>query len=1105
MTGLPRMDVVNYLKYIKDTLTQQIRQVNTIGLKCVIILYVIMKRKTEEQEFQLRSTHILAKDEDINYQGLIDKMLNELDNLIQKGSGWKLIEIAKIDLHTVNYEPFGGSSYIPLPADIQKKKAVINVQNEDQKCFRYSVEAALLNIQDNPHRVSNYNKSEFDPMFEHLEYPVKIEDINIFEKTNSDYAINVFTLVQKQWEEKLWHEIVPRRISNKMLSDDTKYINLLYYKESDHIDDSDEELDQVSDNANYHYAWIKNFSRLVSKQHSKQECAVKICFRCLKSISAATGELRDKRYKEHLEHCIKFECSKISMPKNPILKFKDFKFQQKHPIVIVADFESTLKKIDSKVGDKTVQKQQHIPNSYSIFVEFDKSQVNQENLLFTYIQEHDDEDVAVHFVNKIEALCTDMGERFLLNPKPMEPLTETEQNEYSNAATCYLCKQGFSVNNYKVCDHDHFSGKYRGPACNNCNLQYTTPQFIPVYFHNLSGYDAHLFVKELGGDVRVIANNSENYISFSKLLYIRDKKIEIRFLDSFRLMQASLGTLASNLDESEKINLRRHFPDYKLLMTKGIYPYNWLDNVEKMKSTSLPRKDDFFSILNNEGISDDDYQHALTVWSKFECKTFRDYHRLYLETDCLLLSDIVRNFRNTILKHYGLDPAWMYTAPGLSWQAMMKMTGIHLELLTDSDMYTFFELGIRGGICMASHRHVNAEPGKSHIAYHDMNNLYGKALSAEMPYKDFKWMTEEEFANWENIPCTLEVDLEYPYHLHDLHNSYPLAPEHMNGKLIPNLFDKSKYVIHHTTLKLYLSLGLTLKKIHRGIRYSESNFLAQYIDFNTKLRAEAQSEFAKDLFKLMSNSIFGKSMESVRLRENYTFATSVTQLRKAVNSNNYRSHKIFSENLVLVNRLKSDIYLNKPIYIGQSCLDISKNYMYDWYYNYMMKKYGDKLQLCYSDTDSYVYWVETPDFYADMKKDSHLYDLSNFPKHHFLYSDANKKVPGLMKDEEPANKITEFIALRSKLYAYKTENDSETKKAKGVKRSVIKKEISFDDYKHTLFQGEPIEKDMVCFRSRNHNLYTEHITKVALDRNDDKRHILPDGISTLALGHYKLI
>ena len=345
-------------------------------------------------------------------------------------------------------------------------------------------------------------------------------------------------------------------------------------------------------------------------------------------------------------------------------------------------------------------------------------------------------------------------------------------------------------------------------------------------------------------------------------------------------------------------------------MKKGIYPYEWMDTLQKMDYPSLPTQKEFYSTLNNTHLTEDGYKHALNVWEKFGCETFQDYHKVYLETDVLLLADILENFRTTCLKHYKLDPAWFYTAPGLSWQSMLKMMGVHLELLTDEDMYMFFELGIRGGICMESHRYVKAEPGRSHLAYQDKNNLYGKASSANLPYKDFKWMSEQDIENWQNIPCTLEVDLGYPKHLHDLHNSYPLAPEHMNGKLIPNLYDKTKYVVHHTTLKLYLGLGLTLKKIHRGISYCESDFLSKYIEFNTKLGAQAVNEFEKDFFKLMNNSIFGKTMESVRLRQNIGFATNVNQLRRMVNSNNYRSHKIFSENLVLVNRLKNDIYLN---------------------------------------------------------------------------------------------------------------------------------------------------------------------------------------------------
>ncbi len=1118
LEGLPKIGIKAYLEKIKSVLTEKIDQENKSGLKIAVVLHVSMQRKKEMQEFQLRSTHIIGLGEEINFDALIENLLADLKNLVQVGSGWKFIEITKVDLHTVNYQPFTGSSYIPLPKQIQNKRAVINVQNEDQKCFRYSIEAALLNIPKNTERVTNYNKPEFDHMFKDIEFPVTIKDIDTFEKNNPELAINVYTFTLKETELFTCYKISPVRISDRIVSEE-KYINLLHYKDENIEENIDEKIEDVADNANYHYAWIKNFSKLVSKQNSKSHGQVRICFRCLKTISATTAELREKRYKQHLENCKKFECVKVSLPsdKNNILQFKDIKALQKHPVVIVADFESTLKKINTKIGtqNKTVQTQEHVPNSYSFLIQYNQADIPKKNKLITYIQQTEDENIADHFVENITEICSALGEKFLLNPKSMNPLTEHELKSYNEATNCYLCNKCFTAKNYKVRDHNHFTGKYRGAAHTDCNLQFQSPKFIPVYFHNLSGYDSHLFVKNLKGKLNVIANNSEDYISFSKYLPINENIIEIRFLDSYRLMQSSLDTLSKNLPNSEKKNLTKKFKGDKfdLLTRKGIYPYEWMDNFYKLAETEFPAISAFHSKFNNTMISQDDYNHAKNVWEEFDCKTFADYHKLYLETDVLLLADILENFRNTCLEIYQLDPAFFYTSPGLSWQAMLKMTDVKLELLTDMDMYNFFELGIRGGICQAVHRYAKANNKylknfdsklpTSFITYLDANNLYGYAMSEKLPHSNFKWMTEQEIHSWQDIPCTLEVDLEYPEHLHNLHNSYPLCPEHENDKLMLTLKDKEKYIIHHTMLKFVLEQGLKLKKIHRGISYKESDFLKKYIDFNTTLRAKAKNDFEKDFFKLMNNSIFGKTMESVRRRKDIVLATNVNQLRKLVNSNNYRSHKIFSENLVMVERQKAEVYLNKPVYLGQAILDISKIHMYNFHYNHMMKKYSENIQLCYTDTDSLVYHIQTEDLFADMNKDSDLYDLSNFPKEHELYSETNKKVIGKFKEEEAGNIISEFIALRSKLYSYLTDKDC-IKKCKGVKKQIVKNEITFEEYRKVLLEKIPIEKQMSVFRSREHQLYTEKMTKVALDANDDKRIILENGISTRALGYCEI-
>ena len=308
----------------------------------------------------------------------------------------------------------------------------------------------------------------------------------------------------------------------------------------------------------------------------------------------------------------------------------------------------------------------------------------------------------------------------------------------------------------------------------------------------------------------------------------------------------------------------------------------------------------------------------------------------------------------------------VFTAPGLSWDACLKLTNIKLELLHDSNMLLMIEHGIRGGVSMISNRYAKANnkymgkmfnknlPSK-YLIYLDANNLYGWAMMQKLPTHGFKWVKNDNKYDWESYPCILEVDLEYPIKLHDLHNDYPLAPERMkvNGieKLIPNLHNKTKYIVHHETLKLYLSLGLKLKKIHRVIKFEESAWMKQYIDLNTSLRAKAKNDFEKDFFKLMNNSSFGKTMENIRNRVDIRLKNSEKCAEKLTRKPNFKHLTIFDENLVAIHMKKTELLFNKPIYLGFCILDISKKLMYDFHYNYMMKKYGSKAKLLFTDTD----------------------------------------------------------------------------------------------------------------------------------------------------------
>ena len=589
-------------------------------------------------------------------------------------------------------------------------------------------------------------------------------------------------------------------------------------------------------------------------------------------------------------------------------------------------------------------------------------------------------------------------------------------------------------------------------------------------------------------------------------------------------MATSLDKLVNNLPEDDFINLGLYYSGNKfnLLARKGVYPYEYMDSLEKLKETKLPPKEAFYSRLNDGGISDEDYAHAQKVWRMFKMEYFKDYHELYNKVDVLLLADVFENFRNICLENYELDPAHYYTATGLAWDMVLKVTGVNLELLSDIDMLIIVEKGIKGGVSMISNRYGKAnnkymsdkfnsnEPSK-YIQYLDANNLYGWAMSKPLPTHGFKWMKTSELETWELYPCILEVDLEYPKELHDFHNDYPLAPEQIEvskvEKLIPNLWNKKNYVIHYENLKQYLKLGLKIINIHRGIKFEESQWLIKYIALNTDLRTKAKNEFEKDFFKLMNNSVFGKTMENIRNRSVIKLVTDKIKAKKLAAKPNFKHCNIFFEDLVAIHMKKTSLTFDKPVYLGMCILDLSKTLMYDFHYNYIKKKYGDKAKLLFTDTDSLMYEIQTEDFYKDISGDvKDRFDTSDYPLNHpsGIPAGCNKKVLGMFKDEAGGKIIDEFVGLRAKLYSYQMLEGKESKKCKGVKKLVVKNSITHENYKNCLFTGKEQLRKMNVIRSHMHVIYTEEINKVALSSSDDKRHILEGLTDTLALGNYRI-
>ena len=493
--------------------------------------------------------------------------------------------------------------------------------------------------------------------------------------------------------------------------------------------------------------------------------------------------------------------------------------------------------------------------------------------------------------------------------KPLEPLTKAQWKDYKHTSSCHICFKPFKEGNRKVRDHCLYSSIYRGMAHSLCNLRDKIPSYIPVVFHNLSGYDAHMFIKELancGSHMGVIVKNKEDYITFSVNVEVdkyidknreeKSKEIELRFIDSFKFMSSSLDSLVNNLARGN--NEFFGFEDYnesqyKLLIRKGIYPYEYMDDWDKFKETALPPKEAFCSKLNMSGVRDRDYEHAHRVWAKFGMNNLGAYHDLYLKTDVILSANIFKSFRNVCLDNYGLDPAHFYMAPGLVWKACLKKTNIRLELLLDPDMLLMFKQGIRGGITKSVHRWAKAnnpymgpeykprEPTR-YLQYLDANNLYVWAMSQPLPTGGFHWVNIKpdnvsKLTNYSKEGYLLEVEVHYPRELHDYHNDLPFMCERMVifrvEKSIPNLYYKKRYVIHIRALDQALKHGLVLECIFRAIEFKQSAWMKEYIDFNTKLRTVAAYDFEKDFYKLMNKAVFGKTMENKRKHRNIKLIT----------------------------------------------------------------------------------------------------------------------------------------------------------------------------------------------------------------------------------------
>lgn len=1097
-------------KYLIQKLKEQ-KQSYKINLGYSITAKDLLTGKYNEIKSILKSYTIYGKSDIYKYFEEVYDEFSYYCDIYNKG----VVTINNIYIDIYKVKPLNGSSYIPLPEYIANKKAVINIKNDDNNCFIYSVLCGYLDICDKPHpeRVNHYTNHLKLFKYEEKDMPMKIDKIMHFEKRNQ-LRINVFGIEE--------NSIYPLYVSSNRSNEELKLINLLFIGDR---------------NGNNHYTYIKNFNRLMKIDDGNHKTNY-VCQYCCQFTTVSKEGLE-----KHSKYCIAGQA--VEMPsENSNIKFKNFKNINECPVRIYADFES-LKDVSLQFkskNEKTNFTDGHIGASFKILVVSDipislpNKQVDD---YYTYQSIYKGLDANDEFVKQIQMieniLIQDMKAAQEQHKDFRTMIITPEQLEQHKAIDeCWICKTQFNFKNFKVKHHNHFTGKYHSSICSNCNIQIKDSIKIPVFFHNLN-YDKNIFFKSLYNyenieQINILPDNEESYKCFTIG--------RLHFLDSFKFMSSSLDNLIKNIPDDNKLFLKSLAADdtqFQLMNKKGYFPYEWFDSIDKLKLpiTDL-KKEDFNNRLKLEALSDNEWDYIQQLIKDLNITTFEEYHDFYLNVDVNGLADVFENFRKTSIDTYKLDPCHYVGTPSFGWDAMLLKTKVELDLMTDCDMYQFFERGIRGGqsvifkkYAKANNKYLNdynPEEKSTYISYLDANNLYGVSMSCKLPYGDFEWVKGEDLSindimkyneETDDIAYVLEVDLEYPDELHELHNDYPLACERYQPKgdncykLCGTFHDKKDYIVHIKNLQLYLKLGLRLKRINRAVRFSQSSWLKEWIDLNTNFRKVAKNDFEKDYFKLMNNAVFGKCMENVRDRIEIKTAFDAKYLQKYVSKPNFHSSKVLvDDKMVLMKLNKKTVQLNKPIYAGFSILELSKYHMYDFHYNTMKPRYNENIELMMTDTDSLVYLIQTEDFYKDMYEMRDYFDLSEYSKSNPIYDETNKKAIGKFKDETGDKIIRTFVGVRSKVYAIETEDPinkklNETKKLKGIPKMIVKKQMTLNHYRECVLENkDKIIDGIVGFRTKDLMNYTTIQSKVGLRNTDTKR--IWDGINSKAYGHYRL-
>lgn len=802
-----------------------------------------------------------------------------LDQFMNQGSNWVFQRALCYDVEIAKLKPLriGNSDSVNITS-LTNKSFLYNPPNKNNKCFLYCIAYFLLFgllILRRPTQTEQLAIKKQTRKFntKKMKFPSNMEDLKRFLKNNPQLDLTINVLYRGTDE-----AIYPLEFG---LGKGKKTVNLLL----------------LHSKKGSHFLLIKDVDKFLRKKYSTVDRNTEnrgktsyqkafFCLNCLNSFYSK--EKRDK----HMTICCLNRPRKEETPndKEKIIKFKNFEHQSKLEYFGFLDFECILPDIQKKCpqcqtlkckceNSYTLDIHEQIPITYSLVIIGPNE---------TVIHERTKSCRNAHF-DLVEHLLEqeNLWIKEVLQVKEEMKMTREEEKLFYKSEKCYMCDTEFSHDVVKCRDHSHSSGAFIGAACQSCNLRRRRPTFLRLFMHNASKYDMHFIIQAMARypeeikNISVLPYNGENFRTL--------RFNSFQFLDTMSFLPSSLAQLSFDLSQTDhdySLLKQTYLSDYGIedILRKGFFPYEHCTSFKRMKETTeLPPIEAFRSILSETTISPEDHSFAKKMWKKFGCKNLVDYAELYCKIDTILLAEIFIAFRNKMFAFTNLDPCWYISLPSFGFDTMLRLTKNEIELPTDINIVQFLEQAKRGGVSFINTRHLEVNNENEEIIYVDLNNNYGSAQMSKLPYKDFRFLSENEVNTFDLSQdfdgvkgYFIECDLDYPKGLHKSHANFPVAPEmlevtfeHLSPyakkavflttgketyndiKLMSTFHKRENYICHIKCLMLYLSLGLKLIKIHRILEFTQDRIFAPYIEKTTEARQKSKTKFEMNLFKLM--------------------------------------------------------------------------------------------------------------------------------------------------------------------------------------------------------------------------------------------------------------